>query len=125
MESDASLAFGAPGIRTNMGLLRAARAANPDAHILYKPHPDVLARLRAPGQGEGRALEWADEQITEVAMGTLLPLVDEVHVLTSLTGFEALLRGKAVTCYGQPFYAGWGLTRDVFPNSRRTRRRYA
>jgi capsular polysaccharide export protein len=34
-------------------------------------------------------------------------------VLTSLTGFEALLRGCEVTCHGTPFYAGWGLTRDL------------
>lgn len=54
-------------------------------------------------------------------MGTLLPLVDEVHVLTSLTGFEALLRGKPVTCHGQPFYAGWGLTTDLLPPARRAR----
>jgi capsular polysaccharide export protein len=51
----------------------------------------------------------------------LLPVVDEVHLMTSLTGFEALLRGKKVTCYGQPFYAGWGLTTDIVPISRRTR----
>jgi capsular polysaccharide export protein len=41
--------------------------------------------------------------------------VDAVHVLTSLAGFEALLRGRAVTCHGTPFYAGWGLTRDLAP----------
>ena len=33
--------------------------------------------------------------------------------MTSLMGFEALLRGKAVTCLGTPFYAGWGLTTDL------------
>jgi len=33
--------------------------------------------------------------------------------LTSLSGFDALLRGKAVTTYGLPFYAGWGLTTDM------------
>jgi len=27
-----------------------------------------------------------------------------------------------VTCYGQPFYSGWGLTMDVVPNLRRGRR---
>ena len=32
--------------------------------------------------------------------------------MTSLTGFDALLRGKRVVTYGQPFYAGWGLTED-------------
>ena len=43
--------------------------------------------------------------------------------MTSLAGFEALLRGKPVTTYGQPFYAGWGLTEDLCPVPRRTRRR--
>ena len=43
-------------------------------------------------------------------MDVLLGIVDEVHTLTSLTGFEALLRGIEVHAYGGPFYAGWGLT---------------
>ena len=55
-------------------------------------------------------------------MSVLLPEVDEVHVMASLTGFEALLRGKPVTCYGQPFYAGRGLTQDKAPIPRRNRR---
>ncbi len=122
VESDASLAYGAPGERTNMGLLRAVRLANPDAYLVYKPHPDVRARLRAVGQGEQDADRWCDELIAESAMGDLLLAVDEIHVLTSLAGFEALLRGKPVTCHGQPFYSGWGLTQDVFPNDRRRRR---
>ncbi len=32
--------------------------------------------------------------------------------MTSLIGFEALIRGIPVTTYGAPFYAGWGLTVD-------------
>lgn len=122
VESDASLRFGAPGIRTNLGLLRAVREANPDAYVVYKPHPDVLAGLKARGEGEDEVMAWCDEVVSDVSMGVLLHLVDEVHVLTSLAGFEALLRGKAVTCYGQPFYAGWGLTVDVLTVPRRTRR---
>lgn len=35
--------------------------------------------------------------------------------MTSLTGFEALLRGCRVTTFGAPFYAGWGLSRDLGP----------
>jgi capsular polysaccharide export protein len=122
VESDASLALGSPHIRTNIGLLETVRRNNPDAYIVYKPHPDVVAKLRAKGLGEDNALCWADTQVTDVAMGALLPRVDEVHVLTSLAGFEALLREKPVTCYGQPFYSGWGLTTDLIPLPRRTRR---
>ncbi|MDD2725548.1 MAG: hypothetical protein PHH59_16195 [Methylovulum sp.] len=121
VESDASLAFGAPGIHTNVDLLKAVRQAHPDAYILYKPHPDVVAGLRQQGQGEDAARQWCDEVVVDVAMGKLLEQVDEVHTLTSLSGFEALLRGKKVVCYGLPFYAGWGLTDDVLCMDRRTR----
>lgn len=121
VESDAALRFGAPGICTNLGLLRAVREANPNAYLLYKPHPDVVAGLRRKGQDEGQAERYCDEMIADVIMGELLGQVDEVHTLTSLAGFEALLRGKKVVCYGQPFYAGWGLTLDVLPVTRRTR----
>ena len=121
VESDASLAYGAPGERTNIGLLRRVRETHPNAYLVYKPHPDVLARLRTVGQNEQEAYRWCDEVVTDVAIGDLLTAVDEVHVLTSLTGFEALLRGKLVTCYGQPFYSGWGLTNDLLLNSRRCR----
>ena len=38
-----------------------------------------------------------------------------METMTSLAGFEALLRGKPVTTHGQPFYAGWGLTEDICP----------
>jgi capsular polysaccharide export protein len=54
-------------------------------------------------------------------MGALLEEVDEVHTLTSLAGFEALLRGKRVVTFGQPFYSGWGLTEDHVSFPRRTR----
>jgi capsular polysaccharide export protein len=42
--------------------------------------------------------------------------------MTSLVGFEALLRRLTVVVYGKPFYAGWGLTQDRKPISRRIRR---
>jgi capsular polysaccharide export protein len=122
VESDSSLQYGAPGIRQNIDLLKAVRTANPDAYVVYKPHPDVAAGLRASGNGEHDATRWCDELVIEANMSDLLTSVDEVHVLTSLAGFEALMRHKAVTCYGQPFYSGWGLTADKVPNARRVRR---
>ena len=122
VESDASIAFGAPGLRTNLGLLKAVRDANPGAYVVYKPHPDVVARLRRRGQGEEDAAQYCDEIVVDVPMHQLLAQVDELQVLTSLAGFEALLRGLPVVTYGCPFYAGWGLTEDRTPCARRGRR---
>ncbi len=122
VEADASIALGAPAIRRNIDLLRAVRESNPDAYILYKSHPDVVARMRRAGEGEAGAEAWCDETIAAAGMGALLEQVDEVHVLTSLAGFEALLRGRRVVAYGHPFYAGWGLTEDRVPLPRRQRR---
>ena len=122
VESDASLRFGACTILTNLELLKTVRTANPDAYLLYKPHPDVLAGLRRKGQNEDECMQYCDELLTDTHMGELLNSVDDVHVLTSLSGFEALLRGKTVYCYGLPFYSGWGLTIDAQSQPRRSRR---
>ena len=122
VETDASIATGTLDIRTNMALLRAVRQVRPDAWLLYKPHPDVEAGLRGQGAGEENAAQWADEVLTRGAVAQIIPLVDELHVMTSLAGFEALLREKPVFCYGQPFYAGWGLTHDRHANPRRNRK---
>lgn len=113
VESDASIRCGTKRIKTNLRLLEEVRRRNPDAFIGYKPHPDVVAGLRVTGEGEGSALQFCDQVIGDVPMADLLSQVDEVHTLTSLTGFEALMRGKKVVTYGMPFYAGWGLTEDL------------
>jgi capsular polysaccharide export protein len=122
VETDASIATGTLDIRSNMALLQAVRRARPEAWLVYKPHPDVVAGLRRSGNQEDQARLWADEVLTQGSPAQLFPVVDEVHVMTSLTGFEALLRHKPVFCYGQPFYAGWGLTHDSRIHPRRTRR---
>jgi glycosyltransferase involved in cell wall biosynthesis len=123
VESDASIRLGTHLTRTNQQLLQAARLANPQAYIVYKPHPDVVAGLRSGGDVKQPL---ANEVLLVADMAQLLSAVDEVHVMTSLTGFEALLRGVPVTTYGAPFYAGWGLTKDMdLPEAvkqRRTRR---
>ena len=122
VENDASVLRGGGAIRSNLGLLQAARETRPDAFIIYKPHPDVEAGLR-PGRIEPpEALKLADAIAPGASMAHLLDQVDEVHTLTSLSGFEALLRGLDVAVYGLPFYAGWGLTEDREQCPRRTRR---
>lgn len=120
VEADASIQMGCPEIKTNIALLRMVRARNPGAFIVYKPHPDVVAGLRRAGAQDEDARQHCDQVITDADPAALLAQVDEVHTMTSLIGFEALLRGISVTCYGQPFYAGWGLTQDTAPIKRRT-----
>lgn len=113
VEDDASILKGSPQTRTNEELLKRARAENPEAVILWKPHPDVEAGLR---QGAVKdPAQWADVVLENCDIGLLLREVDEVWTMTSLTGFEALLRGCRVVTLGAPFYAGWGLTRDLGP----------
>ncbi len=118
VEDDASIKCGTDGICTNLALLEATRKANPAAIIIYKPHPDVEAGLRIGDVPE--AQKFADVVASHADPITLIEQVDEVWTMTSLIGFEALLRGKRVTCLGTPFYAGWGLTDDrAMPNLRR------
>jgi capsular polysaccharide export protein len=112
VEDDASIKLGCPDICDNLALLTRVRQDNPNATVLYKPHPDVVAGLRLGKIDTEVALKWADAIVEDVDISALLAHVEHVHTLTSLTGFEALLRGIRVTTYGVPFYAGWGLTQD-------------
>ncbi|MDT8345039.1 MAG: capsular polysaccharide biosynthesis protein [Thermohalobaculum sp.] len=123
VEDDASIRRGTGAVRTNLGLLAAARAANPEAFVIYKPHPDVEAGLRQGRVPEAEARRLADHVARHASARGLIGLADEVWTMTSLLGFEALLRGRAVTTLGVPFYAGWGLTRDLgAPPARRQAR---
>lgn len=115
VEDDASIRLGSGAVRSNLALLQATRAANPQAVILYKPHPDVEAGLRPGAVAEPELAGLADAVLRGVDPALLVAACDEVWTITSLLGFEALLRGKPVTCLGAPFYAGWGLTRDLGP----------
>ena len=121
VQDDASILYGANG-RTNLSLLQQVREENPNAYILYKPHPDVLSGNRIGHIPDSTALQYCDEILTGVSLSSCLEAVNEVHTLTSLSGFEALLYGKKVVTYGMPFYAGWGLTIDKQTCPRRTRK---
>ncbi len=123
VEDDASIRLGAGREHTNLALLERVRAENPQAVLIYKPHPDVEAGLRKGAVAGAEVLKHADIIVRGASPAALIEHTDEVWTITSALGFEALLRGKPVTCLGMPFYAGWGLTRDLFPEpARRTAR---
>ncbi|MBT0821770.1 capsular polysaccharide biosynthesis protein [Campylobacter lari] len=120
VEDDASMILGGVGYDT-LKLLQSVRKANENAFIVFKPHPDVLSGNRKGLKDKNIILKYCDEIIENVSIDSAINASDEVHTITSTSGFDALLRGKKVVVYGKPFYAGWGLTSDLHEIPRRTR----
>ena len=119
---DASLRFGSGAISSNLDLLRAVRAEQLQAYIVYKEHPDVVAGNRRGRVASDVLKPAADIVASGGDIAAYFAMADEVHVMSSLAGFEALCRGAKVVVWGKPFYAGWGLTDDRERIPRRTRR---
>ncbi|WP_246376581.1 capsular polysaccharide export protein, LipB/KpsS family [Gluconacetobacter aggeris] len=110
---DQSVRCGGGRIGGNLELLQTVRRHNPDAFVVYRPHPDVEATHRLGHMDDSIVMQLADRIDRGGAILDTISRVDEVHTLTSLAGFEALMRGRRVVTYGAPFYAGWGLTVDL------------
>lgn len=111
-------------------MLHTAVLENPDSDIIVKTHPDAAAV--GPGARKGYYSEISDHaeasgkiiKISDpVNPYSLIDIVDKVYVATSTFGFEALLAGKEVHCFGIPWYSGWGATIDNKPTPRRTAKR--
>lgn len=125
VEDDMSVLAGGGGLTSNLELLRRARVLEPNTEIWFRPHPDVDAGHRKGAVPDAEILGLADRIVRGGGMAPLLDAVDAVHVLTSLSGFEALMRGCEVFCHGTPFYAGWGLTHDLGDVPARRQRKLA
>ncbi len=121
VEADASIEFGSPQVKTNLDLLTAVRAAEPDAFLIFKAHPDLVAGARHGNVLPDGFATAADLAVTEGNVLDWLDVCNEVHTMTSTVGFEALIREVPVVTYGMPFYAAWGLTTDRLECPRRTR----
>ncbi len=121
VEDDKSILKGCGDVRTNIGLLEAARRAHPNAFIIYKPHPDVEAGHRIGAVPKAALGGLADAVAWDMDIDACFSAADGVATMTSLAGFEALMRGKRVFTFGRPFYSGWGLTEDALDNPRRNR----
>ena len=118
VEKDASIRYGSPDVKTNRGLVAAVRALYPDAYLAYKEHPDVTSGMRSGGD----VPDSADIIVRDGDIKHWIAWCDRLETMTSLAGFEALIRNKPVGVHGIPFYAGWGLTDDRMPVPRRQRR---
>lgn len=118
---DASIAGGLASVSSFGRMLASAREENPDAEILVKTHPEVTS-----GRKKGYLSKVSGPGIRlfydAVNPWCLFDAVDRVYVVSSQLGFEALMADLPVTCFGMPYYAGWGLTDDRVPCARRTAR---
>ena len=118
---DGSVLCGPAGAHSFTEMLAAALSEHPEAQIIVKTHPEVVGGRKrgylGKGQVQGDRVRLVD---FDVNPWSLIDIVDHVYVVSSQLGFEALLGGCSVTCFGGPFYAGWGLTSDrgTFPRRR-------
>ncbi len=122
VDGDASIRFGCPRPVTNEDMVRQAVAENPDAEVIYKPHPDVLNGVRSSSANLSELSRICTILTDRIPLARAFETIDHVYAITSLAGFEALLRRLPVTVLGLPFYAGWGLTEDRQTTPRRQRR---
>lgn len=98
---DDSLKYGGGIGITLLDVVNKAIDENPEAQIIVKPHPMTL--------NDPSIIDTLTELdcllLTQsIHLVDALETVDHVYTITSLGGFEALLRGKEVTVLGRPFY---------------------
>ena len=101
---DDSLKYGGGIGITLLDVVNRAIAENPEAQIIIKPHPMMLddpSIVSTLTELECLILTQS------IHLVDALETVDHVYTITSLGGFEALLRGKKLTVLGQPFYHAW------------------
>lgn len=115
--NDASLIYGGCEGRTSRELLSMVAEENPDCQIIFRPHPEELAKGDV-GENDDIALVVKDN----ISLSSAFKTVDHVYTYTSLGGLDALIRGIAVTTVGAPFYSNWGLTDDRIKVERRKRK---
>ena len=115
-----SVQYGMAEASSFKAMLNAALSENPDSEVWVKVHPDVVLGTKKGYLGSDLPKHPRLHILIEkVNAQSLFPYVDKVYVVTSQLGFEALWHGKEVVCFGLPFYAGWQLTDDRVPCSRR------
>jgi capsular polysaccharide export protein len=123
VEDDLSIAFGMRKFMSGNELVARVALENPDANILYRPHPESLA-FSKPHYSKPSDVEQICHVIgPEYSLAETLMAADEAHTMTSLAGLEAAMAGLKVHTYGGPFYSGWGFTVDHDGPSKKKRTR--
>lgn len=121
VDNDAAIRYGNIDNWSTEELIQLARYENPEADIIYRPHPEVYKGYQESKLKLKRIKYFAKISLPEEPLLEFLETIDHVYVINSLSGLEALLRGIKVTTVGAAFYAGWGLTDDRYKFERRDR----
>ena len=118
---DASITHARATAATFREMLVFAQEEHPGARVVIKTHPETQMGLRpghfGPEHAGGRISLLSDP----VSPWRLLQGAIAVYTVSSQLGFEAVMAGHRPRVFGQPFYAGWGLTADENPVPRRKR----
>ena len=113
-EGDASVTASGADRTRFLEMLYYAQEEHPGARILIKTHPETSAGHR---KGYFRDTDLNDriEFLSDpISPYTLFEGALGVYTVSSGLGFEAIYAGHKPRVFGQPFYAGWGLTSDAF-----------
>lgn len=87
-------------------MLSSIKQTWPTHDVIIRTHPKAT-------QGHYKIMEGVRLVTGTDAPGPWLKAADHVVTVSSQLGFEALIHGTNVTCWGTPFYAARGLTRDI------------
>ena len=120
--NDAAIRYGRADEKSFARMLQAALDENPDCTVLLKVHPDIFTHGKTGYFNIEDVVRNPRIQVLaeECHAARLIREAETIYAVTSQIGFEGLLWGKTVRCFGMPFYAGWSLTEDdLEPSARR------
>ncbi len=112
VEDDLSIKYGMEGFMNGNDFVRLVSENNPDATILYRPHPESIAACKPHYSNPADISDICHVIGPEWSLQESFAAASEAHTITSLAGLEAVVAGLTVHTYGMPFYAGWGFTID-------------
>ncbi|MEM7632374.1 MAG: hypothetical protein AAF227_10220 [Pseudomonadota bacterium] len=102
-------------------MLTYAAEENPGAPIFVKAHPETTGGARGGHIAANHGFDRVTLLTEPISPWILFEGAIAVYTHSSTLGFEAIFAGHKPRVFGQPFYAGWGLTLDETPPPQRER----
>ncbi len=109
-------------ISSDLELILAIMQKEKNSLVIYKPHEKSKIKTSKDIYKSGipkleeMAITHCNQLVVELKahISHCINFSNEIHVINHNSGIEALIQGKKVVTYGHPFYAGRGLTTDLF-----------